>query len=78
MGLYPRGLKTRTKKHFETSCSSVYRNVFRLLVFNEDLKCHNKFISSKAIGGLISGGWGVIIGCIFWFRGRWAYNQGGL
>ena len=23
------------------------------------------------------GGGGLIIGCIFWFTGRWAYNRGG-
>ena len=25
----------------------------------------------------MSGGGGLIIGCIFWFTGRWAYNGGG-
>ena len=31
----------------------------------------------KASGGLISGGGGgVIIGRIFWFASRWAFNRG--
>jgi len=48
------------------------------------LKSHNKatfvarWVLSSSEGFLISGGRGLITGCIFLFPARWAYNQGDL
>ena len=45
-------------------------------IFGAKLKLKTQ---TKLDGGLYpgGGGGGLIIGCIFWFTGRWAYNRGG-
>ena len=44
-------------------------------IFGKKIKTNN---TNETGGGLNpgGGGGGVIIRCIFWFTGRWAYNQG--